>query len=99
VHIGSESDSEDGLSSASVEIVGTELDNGGSSDFPSSSEFVTMSSGNGGTGGGQWEASTRGGGGANGGNFREIGTLRTCRKIAEAWAGQMAKEIIFMNCR
>ena len=89
--IDSESESEEGLSSVSVEIVGTELDGGGCSAFPLSSDFVAASRGNGGTGGGLREASIGGGGGAKGGNFNEIGTLRTCRKIAEACAGQMAE--------
>ena len=90
VYNDSESESDDGLSSPSVEIVGTELDNGGSSDFPSEPDLVTMPRGRGGTEGGDWEASIDGGGGANGGNFIEMGMLRTCRKIAEACAGQMA---------
>lgn len=65
-------------------MVGTEEDRGGSPVFPFSSDFVAISWGNGGTGG-------VGGGGAKGGSFNEIGTLRTCRKMAEAYAGQMAK--------
>lgn len=52
MRIDSESEPEDGLSNASVEIVGTELDSGGTSDFRSASGFVTMSRGKGGTGGG-----------------------------------------------
>jgi len=59
--------------------------------LPGSSVFVTVSRGSGGTGGGLCEASIGGGGGAKGGNFNEIGTLRTCRKMAEAYAGQMAR--------
>jgi len=91
VRIDSESESEDGLSRVSVEIVGTEADREGTPAFLPSFGFVTMSRGNGGTGGGHCGASTGGGGGAKGGNFIEIGTLRTCRNIAEAYAGQMAK--------
>ena len=96
MRIDSESESEDGLSNVSVEIVGTELDSDGSSDFLSGSGFVTMSSGKGGTGGRLCEASIGGDGGAKGGNFNETGTLRTCRKMAEAYAGQMA-EIGFIH--
>ena len=91
MRIDSESESEDGLSSVSVEMVGRELDREGSCVFLLSSAFVAMSRGNGGTGGRLWEASICGGGGAKGGSFNEIGTLRTCRKMAEACAGQMAK--------
>lgn len=93
VGIDSESESVEGLSSVSVEVVGTEEDKGGSSVFPFSRDFVAILGGNGGTGGGFGEASLGGGGGggAKGGNFNEIGTLRTCRKMAEAFAGQMAK--------
>lgn len=87
----SESESEDGLSSASVDIVGTELDSGGRSDLLPASDFVAMPSGKGGTGGGDWgRTSIGGGGGAKGGSSIKIGTLRTCRKIAEACAGHMA---------
>ena len=91
VGIDSESESEDGLSSSSVEIVGTEVDKGGSSAFPPSPAFATMSRGNGGTGGRICEVSIGGGGGAKGGKFNENGTVRTCRKMAEAYAGQMAE--------
>ena len=91
MRIDSESESDDGLSSSSVEMVGTDVDKGGSSGFLQSSDFVTISRGSGGTGGGHWEVSIGGGGGAKGGNFNEIGTLRTCRNMAEACAGQMAK--------
>ena len=91
VGIDSESESDDGLSSASVEMVGTEVDRGGSSAFLLSSHFVTVLRGNDGTGGRLCETSIGGGGGAKGGNFNEIGTLRTCRKMVEAFAGQMAK--------
>lgn len=91
VGIDSESESEDGLSSVSVEIVGREVDRGGSSAFPFLPDFAAALRGNGGTGGGVFEASIGGGGGAKGGNFNEIGALRTCRKMAEAYAGQMAK--------
>lgn len=93
MYIESESESEDELPSVSVDIVGTELDSGGRSDFASASDpvVIVISSGKGGTGGGGWEASIGGGGGAKGGNLIEIGTLRTCRKMAEAYAGQMAE--------
>ena len=91
VGIDSESESEDGLSSVSVDILGTEVDKGGSSPFLFSSHFVAVLRGNGGTGGQLCEASIGGGRGANGGNFNEIGALRTCRKMADACAGQMAK--------
>lgn len=88
MEIGSESESADGLSSPSVDTVGTELESGGRSDFSSVSGFVAMPRGRAGTGGG--EVSIGGGGGAKGGNSIEIGTLRTCRKMADACAGQMA---------
>jgi hypothetical protein len=87
----SESESEVGLSSKSVDIVGTELESGGRSGFLSASDFVAMPRGKGGTGGGDWGASIGGGGGAKGGNCIAIGTLRTCRKMADADAGQMAR--------
>ena len=85
------SESEDRLSSVSVETVGTEEDRGGSSVFTSPLGFVMMSSGMGGTGGGLCGVSIGGGGGAKGGSFNWAGTLRTCRNMAEAYAGQMAK--------
>lgn len=91
MRIDSESVSEDELSSSSVEMVGTDVDRGGSSSFLLASDFVTMSRGSGGTGGRHCEVSIGGGGGAKGGNLNEIGTLRTCRNMAEACAGQMAK--------
>lgn len=79
-------------------MVGTEQESGGRSDVLSASDFVTMPSGKGGTGGGDWGASIGGGGGAKGGDSIDIGTLRTCRKMAEACAGQMA-ENKFHNMR
>jgi len=91
VGIDSESESEDGLSSASVQIVGTEVDRRGSSVFLISSGFVAMTRGSGGTGGRLCEVSIGGGGGAKGGNLNENGTFRTCRNMAEAYAGQMAE--------
>lgn len=91
VRIDWESESEDRLSSVSVEIVGTEEDRGGSFVFVSSLGFVTMSRGMDGTGGGLCGASIGGGGGAKGGSFSWTGTLRTCRNMAEAYAGHMAK--------
>jgi len=91
VRIDSESESEDGLSSASAETVGAEADRRGSSAFLPSPDFVTVSKGSGGTGGRLCEASIGGGGGAKGGNLNENGTFRTCRNMAEAYAGQMAE--------
>lgn len=91
VHIDSESESEDTLSSVSVETVGTEEDKRGSFAFTSSLGFVTISMGIDGTGGGLCGASIGGGGGAKGGSFNWAGTFRTCRNIADAYAGQIAK--------
>lgn len=91
MRIDSESESDVGLSSTSVDMVGTELDSGGRSELLSGSGFVVMSRGKGGTGGSDRGESIDGGGGAKGGSFIEIGTLRTCRKMAEADAGQMAE--------
>lgn len=98
MHIDSESESEDELSSASVDIDGTRLDNRGRSDFLSASDCVVMPRGKAGTGGGEREASIGGGGGAKGGDPIEIGTLRTCRKMAEAEAGQMAESKFQISC-
>ena len=92
MRIDSESESEGSVSIVSVETVGTEEDRGGSSPFVHSLGFVTMSRGIGGTGGRLCEASIGGGGGAKGGNFNWNGILRTCRNMAEACAGQMAKK-------
>jgi hypothetical protein len=97
VRIDSESESEDVLSNASVDMIGTELNNGGRSEFPFVSDSDAMPRGKGGTGGVDWEVSIGGGGGAKGGNFIEIGTLRTCRKMAEADAGQMARKFIWLS--
>ena len=91
VRIDSESEPDDSVSSVFVEMVRTEEDRGGSSLFLPSLGFVTMSRGIGGTGGGLCEASIGGGGGAKGGNFSWNGILRTWRNMAEACAGQMAK--------
>ena len=64
MRIDSESASEDTVLRVSVEMVGTEEDKEGRFAFLASLDFVAMSIGIGGTGGGLCEASIGGGGGA-----------------------------------